>query len=223
MPVLQEAQNIPSLVAQIASALDKTVPEWELILVDDDSRDGTIEVCARLCQKGLPLHLLVRRFQRGLASAVVHGLGFARAPVLVVMDADLSHPSTSIPAFYQEIRNGFDFVVGSRYINGGGTDDKWTVYRYLNSKLACLLARPLTSINDPMSGFFAMSRRVWERCGTISPVGYKIGLEIMVKGHPERVKELPIRFRTRVHGESKLTIKQQWLYLTQLVSLYRHR
>ena len=223
VPTLNEVDNIPPLVFQIASVLEMVIPAWELIIVDDDSRDGTVQVCEALSRKGLPVCLLVRRRARGLASAVVYGLGYARAPVLVVMDADLSHPCTAIPAFYREIRRGFDFVIGSRYIPGGGTDDRWTVYRCLNSKLACLLARPLTTISDPMAGFFAMPRSVWARCGAITPTGYKIGLEIIVKGRPERIRELPIHFRTRAHGESKLTVKQQWLYLVQLAALYRHR
>jgi dolichol-phosphate mannosyltransferase len=110
--------------------------------------------------------------------------------------------------------------MGSRYIPGGGTDDKWTVYRYLNSKIATLLARPLVNVSDPMSGFFALSRTLLERCEEISAVGYKIGLEILVKCKPKNLKEVPIYFRTRVLGESKLSIKQQLLYLRHLRRLY---
>ncbi len=223
VPVLNEAANIPALTHQIASAMDGTAIRWELIIVDDDSRDGTAEICEELRRDERPLRLLVRHRHRGLASAVVHGLEHAVSPVLLVMDGDLSHPPASIPAFYGAVRAGFDFVVGSRYISGGGTDDRWTVYRYLNSKLACLLARPLAATSDPMTGFFAMSRRVWLRCQGLRPIGYKIGLEIIVKGRPERIRELPIHFSTRVHGDSKLTLTQQWLYLVQLADLYRHR
>ena len=222
VPVLNEAANIPALTNEIASALDGSTIRWELIIVDDDSRDGTLEICEKLRRRELPLRLLVRHHHRGLATAVVHGLKYASAPVLLVMDGDLSHPPASIPAFYGAIRGGFDFVVGSRYISGGGTDDRWTVYRYLNSKLACLLARPLTAISDPMTGFFAMPRRVWARCKGLEPIGYKIGLEIIVKGRPESIRELPIHFSTRIHGDSKLTLTQQWFYLVQLAGLYRY-
>jgi dolichol-phosphate mannosyltransferase len=113
--------------------------------------------------------------------------------------------------------------MGSRYIPGGKTDDKWTFYRYLNSQLACLLARPLVAVSDPMSGFFALPRSLWERCKNLSPVGYKIGLEIIVKCKPRTIREVPIYFRTRKLGESKLTIKQQFLYFAHLRSLYRHK
>ena len=223
VPTLKEARNIPELVAQIRQNLAPKKLRWELIIVDDNSQDGTVEVYDRLRQESVPIDLIVRKHEKGLATAVVSGLRQAKAPVLAVMDADLSHPASSLPEFFQEIQRGADFVVGSRYIPGGGTDDRWTVYRYLNSKLACLLALPLTSISDPMSGFFAMTRQVWQNCGDISPLGYKIGLEIIVRGAPKRIKELPIHFRSRVCGRSKLTIKQQWLYLVQLMKLYKYR
>lgn len=223
VPVLNEARNLPRLAERTAAVMDAGDAAWELIIVDDDSRDGTETICTELRRAGMPLRLMVRRKERGLASAVVHGLNHARAPVMVVMDGDLSHPVSSIPAFCRAVAGGFDFVIGSRYISGGGTDDRWTVYRYLNSKLACLLARPLTGISDPMAGFFAMSRNLWSGCPPFTPLGYKIGLEIIVRGRPGRIAELPIHFRTRVHGRSKLTVKQQWLYLVQLAALYRHR
>jgi dolichol-phosphate mannosyltransferase len=139
------------------------------------------------------------------------------------MDADLSHMPAAIPIFYQAIQNGAEFVLGSRYILGASTDDKWTIYRYLNSKIASLLARPLTSVSDPLSGYFALPRSLLERCDELSPVGYKIGLEILIKCKPINLKEVPINFRTRVLGESKLSVKQQTLYLIHLWSLYRHK
>ena len=121
------------------------------------------------------------------------------------------------------IQDGAEFVLGSRYIPGGGTDDRWTVYRLLNSKFASLLARDLTSVSDPMSGFFALPRSLWERCENLSPVGYKIGLELIVKGHPRNIKEVPIHFRTRMLGESKLSLRQQLFYLNHLRSLYWYK
>jgi dolichol-phosphate mannosyltransferase len=139
------------------------------------------------------------------------------------MDADLSHMPTAIPIFYEAIQSGAEFVIGSRYISGGSTDDKWTVYRYLNSKVASLLARPLVSLSDPMSGYFALPRSLMERCDELSPVGYKIGLEIIIKCKPMNLKEIPIHFRTRMLGESKLSVKQQALYLIHLYYLYKHK
>ncbi len=221
VPTLREAMNIPILVREISANLEHAIPEWELIVVDDNSEDGTVGVCDRLRKQGIPLKLIVRTNERGLATAVLEGFKHARAAVFVVMDADLSHPPNVIPVLYREVRQGADFVLGSRYIEGGGTDDRWTFYRYFNSKCASLLARGLVSISDPMSGFFALPRFLWEQAGDLSPVGYKIGLELIVKGKPKNLKEVPIHFRTRRIGESKLTIKQQLLYLSHLHSLYR--
>jgi dolichol-phosphate mannosyltransferase len=223
VPTLREAANIPILVRTISEALKRAVPEWELIIIDDNSEDGIVGVCEKLLEQGVPLKLVVRKKGRGLATAVLEGFKHARAPVFVVMDADLSHPPAIIHVLYQEIQKGADFVLGSRYIEGGGMDDFWTLYRYLNSKLASLLAKGLVSVNDPMSGFFALPRLLWEQSKDLSPVGYKIGLELIVKGKPEKLKEVPIHFRTRRIGESKLTFKQQLLYLSHLLSLYRHK
>jgi len=223
VPTLREAVNIPTLVREISADLVHAIPEWELIIIDDNSEDGVVGVCEKLLEQGVPLQLVVRKNDRGLATAVLEGFTRARGPVFVVMDADLSHPPATIPVFYQEIQKGADFVIGSRYIKGGGTDDRWTLYRYLNSKVASLLSRGLVSVSDPMSGFFALPRSLWERCDTLSPVGYKIGLELIVKGQPKNLKEVPIHFRTRKIGESKLTFKQQLLFLSHLRSLYRYR
>ncbi len=220
VPAFREVQNIPNLVKEISVALESVIPEWELIIIDDNSLDGTARVCDRICRQGFPLKLVIRKNERGLATAVLEGFNRAKAPVFVVMDADLSHNPKSIPLLYREIQEGTEFVLGSRYITGGGTDDRWTFYRYINSKLASLLARPLVSVSDPMSGFFALPRTLLERSENLSPVGYKIGLEIIVKCNPKPLKEVPIHFRTRVYGESKLSIKQQLLYLCHLRSLY---
>jgi dolichol-phosphate mannosyltransferase len=223
VPTLREAMNIPILVKEITTALEPVLSDWEIIIIDDNSRDGTIKICDRLSREGAPLKLVVRKNKRGLATAVLDGFAHARAPVFVVMDADLSHPPASIPLFYKMIQDGAEFVLGSRYIPGGGTDDRWTVYRLLNSKFASLLARDLTSVSDPMSGFFALPRSLWERCENLSPVGYKIGLELIVKGRPRNIKEVPIHFRTRMLGESKLSLRQQLFYLNHLRSLYWYK
>lgn len=164
VPTFRETPNIPILVKGIVCALETVIPEWELIIVDDNSKDGIISVCESLCRKGLPLKLVVRKNKRGLATAVLEGFKEAKAPVSVVMDADLSHPPATIPLLYQAIQNGADFAIGSRYITGGGTDDKWTVYRYLNSEIASLLAMSLVAVSDPMSGFFALPRTLLSQC-----------------------------------------------------------
>jgi dolichol-phosphate mannosyltransferase len=154
---------------------------------------------------------------------VVEGFTHARAPVLVVMDADLSHPATAIVHLYQAILDGAEFAIGSRYVPGGSTDARWSTYRWLNSRLAVWLAKPLVPLSDPTAGFFSLAQSLLWRCERLDPIGYKIALEILIKGRATRLCEIPIHFRTRQFGESKLRLKQQLLYLRHLCALYRFR
>ncbi len=99
---------------------------------------------------------------------------------------------------------------------GAGTAEEWGWFRWLNSRVATLLARPFTSVSDPMSGFFAFPRRVLEGAAPLNPIGYKIGLEVLVKGRCRNVVEIPIFFDQRHRGKSKLTLREQWRYLLHL-------
>jgi dolichol-phosphate mannosyltransferase len=220
VPTYREAANLPVLAAALHEALTAANTAYELIVVDDDSRDGTEQVCAELAAK-LPLRLLVRRGERGLASAVVHGMHAAVGRWLVVMDADLSHPPEAVPSLLDALRNGADFVVGSRYVKGGSTEEGWGLYRWLNSKAATMMAWPLARIADPMAGFFALPRARFAQAPVLDPIGYKIGLELLVKCRCRRVVEVPIHFRNRLHGESKLSLREQINYLRHLGRLYR--
>jgi dolichol-phosphate mannosyltransferase len=222
VPTYREAENLRLLAGRVFAALDAAGLAGELIIVDDDSRDGTREIAAELAQTR-PVRLIVREGERGLSGAVMRGFAEARHDLFVVMDADLSHPPEQLAAIIEPARSGAaDFVFGSRYIEGGRTRD-WGVLRRLNSWVATLLARPLTSVRDPMAGYFCLHRRTWEDADALNPVGYKIGLELLVKGRCRRVVEIPIEFSDRLHGRSKLTLKQQWLYLVHLARLYCYR
>jgi dolichol-phosphate mannosyltransferase len=139
------------------------------------------------------------------------------------MDADLSHPPESVPAVIAPIAEGrADFCIGSRYTAGGKTKEDWGFLRQINSQVATLLARPLTAAKDPMAGFFCLTRDVLRRAedAGLNPIGYKIGLEILIKARCRRVAEVPIEFSDRLHGKSKLTLKQQIEYLRHLWRLY---
>jgi glycosyltransferase involved in cell wall biosynthesis len=146
----------------------------ELIICDDNSQDGTPEVVSALNKSWI--RLIVRTSYRGLSPAVIEGLRNASNEILVVMDADRSHPADAIPLMLSKLDRGFDFVIGSRYIEGGSTDAEWGLFRWINSKVATLLAKPFTSIKDPMSGFFTLKRSTFNRAAELNPVGYKIGL-----------------------------------------------
>ena len=220
VPTLNESENIPLLLPAVAAALGKR--EYEIILVDDNSHDATEAVCAEFAKK-YPLKLLVRkRPVNGLSGAVLHGMAEARGEYLVVMDADLQHPPDRLPALLEPLeKNESDFVLGSRYVPGGGTAEGWTFYRKINSGLATLLARPFAGgTTDPMSGFFTLKRSTYVSARHLTPLGYKIGLELMCKCRVKRVKEIPIHFGLRSRGESKLSIKQQFRYLEHLSRLY---
>ena len=220
IPALNEAPNLPPLLEQIAAALAGR--EYEVIIVDDNSRDNTKEVAAELAMR-YPLRLIVReKPTNGLSGAVLHGIAEAKGECLLVMDADLQHPPAKIPELLAPLERGeADFVVGSRYVPGGSTGEKWGVFRKINSRIATLLARPFAGeTTDPMSGFFAMKRSTYERAQRLTPLGYKIALELMCKSRVENVREIPIHFAERTRGESKLTLKEQFRYLEHLSRLY---
>ncbi len=217
VPTFREAANIPELVERIEKCLERP----ELVIVDDNSNDGTEQVVAALGREWV--RLLVRRDERGLSSAVIAGCRLATAPAIVVMDADLSHPPEAIPAMLAAMKSGNDFVLGSRYVKGGTTDSAWTLFRRVNSLVATALAKPLTSLADPMSGFFAMSREHFRATTNLNPIGYKIALEMLVKGPFCKPAEVPIHFADRKRGESKLSLKEQARYVRHVLRLYRYK
>lgn len=220
IPTYQEAGSLPTLLDRIAAIRDSGC-DLEVIVVDDDSRDGTEELFKRRGNSWE--RLIVRRTERGLSSAVLRGMDESKHDVLLVMDADGSHPPEAIPAMAQALHDGADFSVGSRYVPGGSTEDGWGVLRWINSKIATIMARPFTSVRDPMSGFFCIARSTWKSGAELDPIGYKIGLELIVKCRCEKVVEVPIHFSTRREGESKLTLRVQWEYLLHIVNLCRFK
>jgi dolichol-phosphate mannosyltransferase len=194
---------------------------YELIIVDDSSADDTIAVCARLAER-FPLRLIVREKPKdGLSGAVLRGMSDGHGQTFVVMDADLQHPPQRIGALLDALDGGADFVIGSRYVPGGSTAQRWGWFRRLNSSAATLLARPFAgTTHDPMSGFFALRRSTYDSADRLTPLGYKIALELMCKTRVKNVQEIPIHFGPRGHGRSKLTLTQQFRYLEHLSRLY---
>lgn len=222
LPTYREGKNLREIVTRIFRSLNDNGLKGECIIVDDDSGDGTESVCEEL-KKECNLRLIIRKGERGLSTAVIRGLREASGDFLVVMDADLSHPPEKIPEMLRNVRDGADFVLGSRYVEGGEIEEHWGFYRKLNSKVATLLACFLTTLKDPMSGFFCIPRKTLQACKELSPIGYKIALEIVVKSRAEKVVEVPIFFSRRKHGESKMNLKEQLLYIRHLGRLYRFR
>jgi dolichol-phosphate mannosyltransferase len=217
IPTYKEADNLGELIDRTAAVRETYGLAIDMLLMDDDSADGSVELVAARPENWVTL--IVRSANHGLSAAALDGLQRARGDVLVCMDADLSHPPEALPRMLQALDDGADFVIGSRYIAGGSTDDGG-VFRWVNSWIATLLARLLTSVRDPMAGFFALRRSTFERGSAFNPIGYKIGLELMIKCGCKRVVEVPIHFEHRRFGDSKLTVKQQLLYLEHLRRLY---
>lgn len=214
VPTYHEAENLPELVERVERVCREQDIPLEMLVMDDDSGDGIEQVAAQL---GRPwLRVVVRTKDRGLSAAVLDGFRLAKNDVLLVMDADLSHPPEKIPEMLAALAEGADFVLGSRYTRGGSTDEDWGFLRWVNSKAATFLARPFTRVSDPMSGFFAFRRERIDLAAPLNPIGYKIGLEILVKCDCRRVAEVPIHFSKRRHGQSKLTLKEQLRYLQHL-------
>lgn len=220
VPTYREVANIPELLRRIDALRKAHGFSLEVLLMDDDSQDGSVEAVTEFGEEWAKI--VVRKTNRGLSAAVTDGLRLARNEVVVVMDADLSHPPEAIPQLLTALQDGADIAIGSRYVGGGSTDENWGVFRWINSRVATLLARPLTSAQDPMAGFFALRRCNYQGV-QLNAVGYKIGLELIVKCHLKRIEEIPIHFSDRALGESKLSVKQQLLYIQHLRRLYMYK
>jgi dolichol-phosphate mannosyltransferase len=221
VPTYKEVASLPHLIDRVARVRAQHALEIDMLIMDDDSQDGSVELIEARPETWV--RIIVRTGQRGLSAAVLDGMQRAQGEMLVCMDADLSHPPECLPMMLRKLREGADFVVGSRYVKGGSTADDWGILRWLNSRAATAMARPLTAIRDPMAGFFALARKTYEQGRDFNPIGYKIGLELLVKCRCERVVEVPIHFENRRFGESKMTFKQQLLYLQHLRRLYIYK
>jgi len=198
---------------------------FEIILVDDNSPDGTAEKIGELQLGRSWLHLIVRRNERDLSTAVLTGWHAARGEILGCMDADLQHPPEVLPQLFMRLRAA-DLVIASRGVEHGGVSE-WKLHRRIVSWTATLLARLLLSgegrtVRDPMSCFFLLKREVIEDV-ELRPLGYKILLEVLSRGAYARVIEVPYTFQERAHGGSKLGAVQVWRYLRHLARISQAR
>ncbi len=216
LPTFNEVENIASVIERVSRAL-AAVP-FDIVVVDD-STDGTDQLVARMANADPRIRLIHRHGRRGLASAVVEGIAAAPGDLVCVLDADLQHPPEVLPALVDALdRSGADVAVASRHL-AGSRDDGLSPVRRLVSRAASVLARVLLPrarlSSDPLSGCFAFRRPVVEGVA-LRPIGYKILLEVLVRGRLHQVAEVPYRFDTRRTGQSKLTMRQNWEYLQHL-------
>lgn len=223
VPCYNESDNIRPLCVRVFN----TIKNGELLIMDDESvgSERTGEVVRELQDEGYNIEMYRRKNMRGLSSAVLNGIRRASNEIIVVMDGDLQHEPETIPSLvFPVITNQYDMSVGSRNIRNMDRAlmiVDWSIFRILMSWIATLLAWGLTNSSDPMSGFFCVKRSIVMRnMDMLNMLGFKIGLEIMVVCGC-RVIDIPINFRKRLQGDSKLGIKQICLYLVQLCILYK--
>lgn len=222
VPTLNEAENVDLLLTKIFNVKQACNLDFDILFVDSASTDGT---CKRVLdwQKRKPVRLLEHDVNVGLAGAVIAGARYTDSTYVLVMDADLSHPPEVIPQLLQPLLDGtHDMVIGSRYIAGGSIPD-WPFLRKLCSRIATLPALFFCEVKDPLAGFFAVERgRLAELSDSVP--GFKIGLALLAEyGKEMRVTEIPIEFRDRDYGKSKMNYGVAFDYLKQLNNLVYKR
>ncbi len=206
VPTFSETPSVGPLIDALKTALEGT--HWEVIFVDDDSPDGTAETVRSVAGSDRRVRCIRRIGRRGLAGASIEGMLSSSAPVVAVMDGDMQHDESLLPEMLRRIQAGADLVIASRFCESGSANDGLSQARLGGSRIATWLARRLLHIDvtDPMSGFFAMRRPVFEALAPrLSAQGFKILLDIIASvPEPLRTSEVPLSFRARRHGESKL-------------------
>jgi dolichol-phosphate mannosyltransferase len=203
VPTYNEAENVPELLDRIENSLKGI--NFEVIIVDDNSKDGTADIAEKVNAKYGNIIVLRRKGKFGLGSAVAHGVKLSNGEILAVMDADLQHPPEILPKMLEKAVEGYDVIIASRYVKGGGIE-KWSTSRRIMSCgaifLAHLLFPKIRSVKDPISGFFMFKRYVIKSVH-LNPLGFKVLLEILVKGNYRNVIEVPYIFKERKRGRSK--------------------
>ena len=218
IPTFNEKENIRTIITRVLEVIKKGNIDAELLIIDDNSPDGTAALATSMARKHPEIRVEVRKNERGLSSAVLRGFKLARGDIFLVMDADLSHPPELIPKLLAPIiARKCQIAMASRYIKGGGTEG-WPASRTAVSKGATFLAKLVTSVKDPMSGFFALRSSVISDVD-LNPKGYKIALEILARGNYKTVIEVPFIFKDRAAGKSKLSRKVMGQYVQHLAGL----
>jgi dolichol-phosphate mannosyltransferase len=224
VPTLNEAGNIPVLLDRIHRALEPMPLDYEVIIVDDDSTDGTADVAREYAAHDSRVRVFVRKGQRGLAGAVIHGWEHTDADLLGVIDADLQHPPEVLPTLLKPVLNDADIAIASRYVGGNGVAE-WNRFRLFISRCGTLATAPLQrnglKIKDPLAGFFVVRRECIDGLD-LQPEGFKILLEILVKGRIAKATEVPYRFGLRHSGKSKADVKVALQYFSLLGKLSRY-
>ncbi|MEO6912768.1 MAG: polyprenol monophosphomannose synthase [Candidatus Baltobacteraceae bacterium] len=223
IPTYNEAGGIERLICALDTVFKHNALDGEIIIVDDNSPDGTGAIVDTLSGQ-YPVRCLHRPGKMGLSSGVIDGWKFARpdSVALGAMDGDFSHDVNALPKMVHALEiGGYGLAIGSRYVAGGGIEN-WPLKRKITSQVAIMLAKPLTPVKDITSGFFLVRREALDGVD-LDPIGFKIGLEVIAKGHYGAVLEVPYVFTDRIAGESKLNQKEIVNYLKQLGKIYSRK
>ncbi len=225
VPTLHEACNVQMVLERIRASLDPLGISYELIVVDDDSRDGTEAMVGQIAAADPRVRFVGRTGVRGLGSAVRWGWQLSKAEILGVIDADLQHPPELLPELWSAVAAGSDVVLASRYVSRSVVR-KWHRGRYLLSRLAISMTGPLQRpgiyVRDPMSGFFMVRRSCMQNLA-LQTNGFKLLLEILVRADVQSVTEIPFTFGPRQAGASKAGLIVGLDYLLLLGRLWMQR
>jgi dolichol-phosphate mannosyltransferase len=223
VPTLNEAANIVKVLDRAREALCQLPLAWEILVVDDESTDGTAEAVLRYSVAHPEIRLVERHSEKGLAGAITYGWGNTDADVLGVMDADLQHPPELLPELVSRVCRGTDIAIASRYLRVDSMA-AWNLPRRMISRLSVLARKPVQRsglrVSDPMSGFFVLRRECIAGM-EFQPAGFKLLLEILAKGHIRSVAEIPFKFGPRTAGKSKANAMTAVYYFSLLCRLSR--
>jgi dolichol-phosphate mannosyltransferase len=224
IPTLNEAVNIGLVLDRLRAQLEPMSLDYELIVADDDSQDGTGAVVQKYADRDTRIKLATRKGERGLAGAVLFGWKHTDANILGVIDADLQHPPELLPKLVEAVIQGKDMAIASRYVEGDHTEG-WNFLRRWVSRAGTWVTLPLQRrdirVRDPLSGFFVVRRECIDGI-PLQPQGFKLLLEILVRGKMRSVVEVPYQFGLRHGGASKASLRVGVEYLALLGRLSRH-
>jgi dolichol-phosphate mannosyltransferase len=223
IPTYNERQNLEPLLVEVTRTLNTDYSgRYEVIIVDDNSPDGTAKTALQLADKYNQLRVMLRKNEKGLATAVIRGWQKARGSILGVMDGDLQHPAPVLLDLLRAIKDESQLALASRYVEQGGIGHWGRIRRTLSAGAkwlgAVILPEAINRVHDPLSGFFVLKREAIAGIA-LSPQGYKILLEVLVRGHIQHIAELPFQFGLRQLGQTKVTWLQYWQYILHLLAL----
>jgi dolichol-phosphate mannosyltransferase len=220
IPTFNECENVRVITQRIKAVLDPLAISYEIWFIDD-SKDNTPDILKQLSDSIPQVNYVHRENARGLGTAVVEGFSKATGQYLIVMDADLQHPPELLPAMLEQLKQGNEVVIPSRFV-AGGSDGGLNAFRKLVSWTARVIGqialKRLRHISDCTGGYFGINRKVIEKAD-LDPIGWKILMEVLIKGHYSKVAEVPYEFVDRHAGESKMSLKEQWNYLKHVAKL----